>query len=230
VTVSFELRDKVALIVMDDGKANALSFAMMDEVDAAVARAEREAQAVVLAGRKGRFSAGFDLGEMMSGPDRARAMVSRGADFLLGLYMRPIPLVTACTGHALAGGALLLLTSDVRVAARGAFRIGLNEVQIGLPVPVLAMELARDRLSPAHLTAATLFSEVVDPDRALAAGWVDDLASEEEVVGAAVTQARRLSALPRHAFAKTKEALRERTVAYIKSTLTADLARLTSGS
>jgi enoyl-CoA hydratase len=226
--VTFELRDRVAVVGMDDGKANALGFALMDEVEAALGRAEREAAAVVLTGRKGRFSAGFDLTEMMGGPDRARAVVTRGADFLLRLYALPMPLVIACTGHALAGGALLVLTGDVRVAARGAFRIGLNEVQLGLPVPVLAMELARDRLSPAHLTAATLFADVVDPERAVPAGWVDELASEEGLLDAALAHARRLSALSRDAYAKTKGSLRDRTVRYVRETLAEDLKRLTS--
>src|SRR5277367_4533151 len=159
--VTFELRDQVALVKMDDGKANALGYSLMDEIDAALDRAGREAAAVVLTGRPGRFSAGFDLAEMMNGVDRARALVARGADLLMRLYALPMPLVVACTGHALAGGALLVLTGDVRVATRGAFRIGLNEVQIGMPIPVLAMELARDRLKPEHLTAATLFANVV---------------------------------------------------------------------
>jgi enoyl-CoA hydratase len=224
--VTFELREKIAVVGMDDGKANALSFALMDEVDEAVSRAEREAAAVVLAGRKGRFCAGFDLAEMMGGADKARAMVTRGADFLMRLYALPMPLVIACTGHALAGGALLVLTGDVRVAARGAFRIGLNEVQIGLPVPVLAMELARDRLSPAHLTAATLFADVVDPERAVPTGWVDELASEEGLLDAALAHARRLSALSRDAYAKTKVSLRGRTVRYVRETLADDMKRL----
>jgi enoyl-CoA hydratase len=202
----------------------------MDEVDAALARAEREASAVVLAGRKGRFSAGFDLSEMMGGPDKARAMVTRGADFLLGIYALPIPVVIACTGHALAAGALMVLTGDVRVAARGAFKIGLNEVQLGLPMPVLAMELARDRLSPAHLTAATLFAEIADPERALAAGWVDALASEEGLIDDAVAHARRLAALPREAYGKTKRALRERTLRYVRETLAEDMKRLMPAS
>ncbi len=225
--VTFELRDRVAVVGMDDGKANALGYAMMDALDAALDRAEREAAAVVLTGRKGRFSAGFDLAEMMGGVDKARALVTRGAGGLLRLYTLPMPLVIACTGHALAGGALAVLTGDVRVAARGAFRIGLNEVQIGMPVPVLAMELARDRLDRAHLTAATLFANVVDPEGALRAGWVDELAAEEGLLDAALGHARRLAALPRDAYAKTKVALRERTVQYVRDTLAADMMRLT---
>jgi enoyl-CoA hydratase len=225
--VTFELRDKVAVVGMDDGKANALGYAMMDALDAALDRAEREAAAVVLTGRKGRFSAGFDLAEMMGGVDKARALVTRGADYLMRLYAFPMPLVVACSGHALAGGALTVLTGDVRVSARGAFRIGLNEVQIGMPVPVLAMELARDRLRPDHLTACTLFANVVDPDGALAAGYVDEICDEGALLDVALGHAKRLAKLPRDAYAKTKMTLREKTVRYVKETLEDDMKRLT---
>ena len=225
--VTFELRDKTAVVRMDDGKANALGYALMDDLEAALTRAESEASAVVLTGRKGRFSAGFDLAAMMAGPDQARAVVTRGADLLMRLYALSMPLVVACSGHAIAGGALMVLTGDVRVGVRGAFRVGLNEVQLGMPLPVLAMELSRDRLSPGHLTAATLFADVVDPEAALVAGWFDELADEDGLLETALAHARRLTALPRDAYAKTKMSLRGRTVRYVRDTLAEDMLRLT---
>jgi len=224
--VHYELRDHVAVLRLDDGKANALSYASMDALEAALDRAEKEARAVVLTGRHGRFCAGFDLQEMMAGPDRARALVTRGADLLLRCYMLPLPFVTAGSGHALAGGALLLLTGDYRLTASGAYRIGLNEVQIGLPVPVLAMELARDRLNPSHLTASTLFATVVDPDKALVAGWVDEVADDASVLEKAVVHARRFAELNSNAYAQTKLTMREKTVRYIRETLPLDMERL----
>jgi enoyl-CoA hydratase len=224
--VDYQSQDHIAVLRLDDGKANALSHASMDALEAALARAESEARAVVLTGRAGRFSAGFDLQEMTGGVERARALVMRGADLLLRSYVLPMPMVIACTGHALAAGALLLLTGDYRLAARGPYRIGLNEVQIGLPVPVLAMELARDRLNPMHLTAATLFATIADPEQGLARGWVDELVEDAELLDRAVAQARRLAELPKDAYAKTKLALRERTVRYIRETLASDIERL----
>jgi enoyl-CoA hydratase len=224
--VRYEQQGTIARITMDDGKANALSREMMDAVEQALDRAEREASAVVLAGRPGRFCAGFDLKQMMAGPAEARAIVSRGADFLLRLYAFPRPLVVACTGHALAGGALLVLTGDVRVGAAGAFRIGLNEVQIGIPVPILAMELARDRLRSEHLIAATLFATVSEPETARAIGWLDEVVEDARLLAVAGEHAQRLAGLPREPYAKTKMALRERTIRYIRETLADDMARL----
>ncbi|MSP61065.1 MAG: crotonase/enoyl-CoA hydratase family protein [Myxococcales bacterium] len=225
--VSYQQEGPVAVIAMDDGKANALSFGMMEALEAALARAEKEARAVVLTGRAGRFSAGFDLREMMGGVERVRSMVTRGVGLLLGLYEFPLPLVVACTGHALAGGALALLTGDVRIGVRGAFKIGLNEVQIGLPTPILAMELARDRLVARHLTAATLFGMTVDPETALTWGYLDLLVDDGELRARALGEAERLAALSRDAYGKTKRALREKTIRYVRSTLAEDLDRLT---
>ena len=90
---------------------------------------------------------------------------------------------------------LVVLTGDVRIAAAGPYRIGLNEVAIGLPVPILAMELARDRLQPAALTRATLLAHIHSPEEALAAGYVDSLAPPDQVVARALEEANRLSEL-----------------------------------
>lgn len=224
--VTYESRDNVAILKMDDGKANALSYEMMDSLDESLNRAEKEASAVVLTGRAGKFCAGFDLKLMMAGADQARALVTRGGELLLRLYALPLPLVIAATGHALAGGALMVLTGDVRIATRGAFRIGLNEVQIGMPVPVLAMELARDRLDPRHLVASTLFATVVDPEGGLKAGWVDELADEATLIETALGHAKKLGQLPRDAYSKSKTALREKQIAYIRSMMEVDMKRL----
>lgn len=224
--VTYESRENIAVLRMDDGKANALSYEMMDALDEALTRAEREASAVVLTGRPGKFCAGFDLKLMMAGVDQARALVSRGGELLLRLYALPLPLVIASTGHALAGGALVVLTGDLRLSARGPFRVGLNEVQIGMPVPVLAMELARDRLDPRHLTKSTLFATVVDPEAAIAAGWFDELTDDAALIDTAVERAKQLAQLPRDAYAKTKMSLREQTIDYVRATMEKDMKRL----
>jgi enoyl-CoA hydratase len=223
----YRVDGRIAVVEMDDGKANALSVAMIDAITDALTRAEAEAAAMVLVGRPERFCAGFDLRVMMSGPDHAKALLTRGSELLLRLYGAAIPLVIACTGHALAGGALVVLTGDVRIAAAGAFRIGLNEVSIGLPVPVLAMELARDRLLPTALTRATLLAHVHSPDEALAAGYVDEVVAPDQVVPRAVAEAARLASLGQLPFRATKERLRGRTIAHIRATLADDLRALT---
>lgn len=224
--LTYTLEGNVAVVRMDDGKANALSDAMIDALVGALERAEKEASAMLLVGRPDRFCAGFDLKVMMSSPAAAKALLTRGADLLMKLYAAKIPLVAACTGHALAGGALVLLTADVRIGATGAYRIGLNEVAIGLPVPVLAMELARDRISTNELVNATLLARIYDPTEAVRAGYLDATAEPAAVLERAKEEATRLAGLPRTAFEPTKTRLRGKTIAHIRSTLESDMQSL----
>src|SRR5690606_38722158 len=134
-SVQYELSDDVAVNTFDAGKANALGHAAIDASNAALDRAEIDDNAVVIATRPGRFSAGFDLSVMQGGIDDVRALVRAGAHLCLRISTLPRPVVLACTGHALAAGAILLMSADVRVGAAGEFKIGLNEVAIGMPVP-----------------------------------------------------------------------------------------------
>ena len=224
--LSYTLDQKVAVIRMDDGKANALSVEMIDGLLAALTRAEGEASAVVLTGRPDRFCAGFDLRVMMSGPEQAKALLGRGSELLLRLYGATIPLVIACTGHALAGGALVVLTGDQRFGAQGAFKLGLNEVAIGLPVPVLAMEFARSRLTPAELTHATLLAQIYTPDEAVRAGYLDAVVGAEELLDRAKAEATRLGAMARSAFRATKLRLRGGTIADIRARMDEDMRTL----
>ena len=224
--VSYTLEGTTALIRMDDNKANALSEAMLDGLIVALARAEKEASAIVLTGRAGRFCAGFDMRVMMSGPAAVVALLRRGADMLMAFYGTPLPLVVACSGHALAGGALVVLTGDVRLGAEGAFKIGLNEVAIGMPIPDLAMELARDRLTPAELLRATLHANVYTPADAALAGYLDRVVPEAELLDRAREEAARLGGFSRMAYAATKGRLRGRTIKHIRATLEEDMASL----
>jgi enoyl-CoA hydratase len=222
--VTYTLEDSVALARMDDGKANALSYEMIEALLGALDRAEREAKAMVLVGRPERFCAGFDLRIMMSGLDAATKLLRRGAELLLRLYGTPIPLVIACTGHALAGGALVVLTGDVRLGRAGAFKIGLNEVSIGMVVPVLAMELARPRLAPSELPRATLGAQVYAPDEAARAGYLDEVVPVEQLEARAKAEAARLGAFARRAYAGTKQRLRGAIIEHIRTTLESDMA------
>ncbi len=227
---SYTLEGNIAVVRMDDGKANALSEAMIDGLLDALARAEKEASAMVLVGRPDRFCAGFDLRVMMSSPEAAKALLSRGADLLMKLYGAPLPLVIACTGHAVAGGALVVLTGDVRIGAEGPYRIGLNEVSIGLPVPMLAMELARDRLSPTELTNATLAARIYTPEEAVRAGYLDAVVPADAVLARAKEEATKLAGLARKAYEQTKTRLRGKTIAYVRAGLEQDVKSLMLGT
>ena len=209
----FEVENGVATLHMDDGKANAYGPDMIRALSEGLGRATKEARAVVITGRPGVFCAGFDL-RIIRGDDTdaAAAMRSAGKALLLEAYLHPQPLVMACTGHALAAGALLLLTGDYRIAAAGDFKLGLNETAIGLSLPPFGLELARDRLQPTALTRATVTANIYDPAGALAAGYVDEICPPDDVALTAQKTAERLGELGPEALAATKRRLRQPTV------------------
>jgi enoyl-CoA hydratase len=191
----YELDGTAAVITLDDGKANAISHEMADAINGALDRAEADqARAVVLAGRPGRFCAGFHLPTMQESVGSARDLLRVGGELALRLYLFPAPVVLAVTGHALAMGAILLMASDVRVGAAGDFKLGMNEVGIGMPVPKFATELADDRLSRRHLDAAINLATIYDPSGAVDAGFLDLAVDPATVVDEATTRAQALAA------------------------------------
>jgi enoyl-CoA hydratase len=226
--VRYELTDKVAVITLDDGKVNALSPQVIAALNEHLDRADKEASAVLLCGRPGRFCGGFDLSVMTGGVDGMRELVISGAELLMRLYGFRRPVIAACTGHALAAGALLLLASDRRIGARGNFKIGLNEVLIQIPVPVFGVELARDRLSKRHFTQATSQARIYDPETAIDAGYLDAVEEAHALVPAALEIARQLGTLAHPAFYETKRRERGDTIDRVLRTLQADVARLTT--
>ena len=145
---------------------------------------------------------------------------------MLRLYGFPRPVVVACTGHALAAGAVLLLATDLRIGTSGDFKIGLNEVSIQMTLPIFAMELARARLSKRHFTSATTLARIYDPEGAKDAGFLDATAPAESLYNTALDQARRLAVLPDPAFRNTKDNERGAIIRFIRETLAADMAKL----
>lgn len=227
--VSYELVKETAVLQINDGKANALSHEVVQALDVGLNQAAKEAKAVAIVGKPGMLSAGFDLKVMGSSPQAMRALVTEGAELLLRLYTFPKPVVVACTGHAMAAGALLLLASDARIGIEGTFKIGLNEVSLGMPMPIFAVELATARLTPTFLERATAQSEIFDPESAVRAGFLDSLTDAESLVDNVVAKAGTLANLSAFAFEQTRRTLREERVRHIQETLKEDISGLTIG-
>ncbi|MEM7253356.1 MAG: crotonase/enoyl-CoA hydratase family protein [Pseudomonadota bacterium] len=216
--VDYQLDDGVAVIRMDDGKANAYGLDMIGALTDAIDRAEREATSVVIAGRQGVFCAGFDLNLIRGDDDAARDRMRRnGRDLILRLYLHSQPVVMACTGHALAAGALLLLAADYRVGAEGDFKLGLNESAIGLSLPPFGVELARDRLDGRVLSDALVGARIFDPSGAVDAGYLDCAVSADQVLSTAIGYAREKGAYEQDAVSTTRRRLRHATVARIQA-------------
>lgn len=223
--ITIEHLDGVTIVHFDDGKANALSADAIRAIDAALDHAESDDSigALVLHGRPGKFCAGFDLNVMRGGDIGAIvSLVSDGGELVRRLYGSPIPVVAACTGHALAAGALLLLGCDVRVGADVDCKIGLNEVAIGMVLPDWALTIAQERLSKRHLQRVVANAVVTDSHGAQAAGFLDEVVPERDVLGIAVGHARTLAALNGRAYAGTVLALRGPVLARMAAQITSD--------
>jgi enoyl-CoA hydratase len=225
--VSYELRDGVAVLGMDDGKANALSHDLVDQLVAALDRAESEAKSVLMIGRPGKFCAGFDLRTMMSGVEAARKLVRHGAEMYLKIFELSLPVVMACTGHAVAGGAVLLMTGDTRIGVEGPFQIGLNEISIGMPLPIFVQELAKDRFDPRRRVSATIHGTLYSPGDAVEVGYLDEVVAPDSLLEHAFDRAARLAKLPTEPYAATKRRMRASVVAHVRATLDDDMAQMT---
>jgi enoyl-CoA hydratase len=202
--IGYRLADGVATITMDDGKVNALSPRLLEELNVALDQAQADGAVVVLTGRDGIFSAGFDLAVLRAGGPAAAGMVRSGFELAARLLEFPAPVLAACTGHAVAMGAFLLLSADYRIGVAGPFRITANEVAIGLTMPQAAVELCRARLTPAAFARAVTLAEVYSPQEAAVAGFLDRVVSHPDL-GDAVTEVTGwLSRLDRGAHVATK--------------------------
>ncbi len=228
--ITYELDERVARITLDDGKANGLSFRSLETLQGMLDRAEKEASSVLIVGRPGRFCGGFDLSVMRgSDIDAVRGLVTAGAELFLRMFEFPLPIVTACTGHAVAAGAIILLSTDVRIGVKGDFKIGLSEVSIGMSLPIFAIELARQRLSKRHFQRATTRAELYNPDDAVDAGYLDRAVPGEELLETALAEAKALAEIPQPAFRVTKSSVPRAAVTYIRNTLAEDMGRMTGG-
>ncbi len=212
--VTYANTDGVATLTMDDGKANALAPAMSAGLNAGLDQAEADgARAVVIRGRPGVLCGGFDL-RIIRGDDEAARTLMRDAGYglLQRLYMLPLPLIIACTGHSVAAGGLLLLTGDTRIGVRGDYRIGLNETAIGLSLPIVGLELARDRLEETAATRAVIQAELFDPDDAASVGYLDQAVDADALETAIDAALQSFKALDLTAYAETKRRFRQPTL------------------
>ncbi|MGH2784725.1 MAG: crotonase/enoyl-CoA hydratase family protein [Actinomycetota bacterium] len=226
--VAYALDGSVATITMDDGKRNALSPRMLAEIDAAFDRARDDGAGVILTGRKETFSAGFDLKVLRAGGVEGIDMIIAGFRLAAKILAFPTPVVVACTGHAVAMGAFLLLSGDHRVGTSGDFKIVANEVAIGLTMPHAAVEICRQRLTPASFNRAVILAETFTPEEAVVAGFLDTVVPMDEVLETARTAATRFMQLNAAAHTASKLRARSHALQAIASAIEADDAALRS--
>jgi enoyl-CoA hydratase len=220
--------DNVLCISVDDGRANAFSPSLLLALSQELAEAESDPNigAVVLAGNEKIFFAGFDLDVINSGDVKAiTEMGSAGGALIRQAYGASVPVVAACTGHAVAAGALMLCGCDYRVGVDGPVKIGLNEVAIALTLPRWALLIASERLSKRHLQVSVANSRIVDGPGAVDAGFLDEVTSQDQVVERALEVAQGFAEdLDRKAYASTVRSLRGDLLASMDAAIAADRA------
>ena len=204
VPVTISESGSVAVVNVDDGADNILDVNTVNSLLSAFKTVQDHAGAVVLAGRPGCYSRGLDMATLQSGGEVASDLLHSGTELILRMVEFPRPLVVACTGHALGAAAVSLLSCDVRVGMAGDFEIGMDWVTLGLPVPDLAVELARSRLSPRHMTLACNTARLYSPEEAVEAGFLDFVTTEDAVERACEVAADLAQRLDPRAFEVTR--------------------------
>jgi len=219
--INFSFKDDIAVIEIDDGKANVMNYETSQGIREGLKRAETEAQAVIIQATGNKFSAGFDL-KTVHGPSDARdKMVNNGFELLYDIYNHPLPVVAACNGHALGLGAFILLVADTRIGAQGEYKIGLPETLAGMPFTPLLVSILQAELAKPYLKKAALQSQNCNPKTAIGAGFLDRVVAPEALNESAVNVAQQLMKLSAEYYTINKRLIRENTLRFIRKELDA---------
>ena len=213
------LEDGIIKISLDNGKANAVSLELANEMIEALAKAQKDGKGVLLCGNPGMFSAGFDLKVIAQGLDKAHAMLNAGFLMTEALYKHPQPLVIACEGHAIGMGVFMLLAADYRVGAKGEFAIRLPETAIGMHFTEVLKIIAKNHIAPHHHSRAIVQSRPYSPDAAAEIGMLDETVSPEKVMDVAMERLKELCALPSDKYAENKLYMRADEINAIRESL-----------
>lgn len=219
MSISLEVTDEIACITLDDGKANAINPQWLNRFIETFGEAEQRARAIVIAGREGVFSGGFDLKWMpTASAEEIGGLLDTGGELVCRVFGSQRPVVAACTGHAIAMGMFTLLACDTRIGASGDFKFGANETMNGMNLPVFASEIMKARLDHTRLTQIVVQSYMFGPDEAVGFGVLDQVVAAEQVLPTAMAAAKRLAQLPGGAYGFNKLSVRQAFIDRIRAT------------
>ncbi|MDO8457940.1 MAG: crotonase/enoyl-CoA hydratase family protein [Burkholderiaceae bacterium] len=220
--VTYSLEDGIATLTLNNGKVNAFSHELIADFNRGLDQAEAAGAVVIVTGQPGILSGGYDLKVMMSGPQNAINLVAEGSTLARRMLAHPQPIIVACSGHAVAKGAFVLLSADYRIGVEGPFTIGLNEVKIGMTMHHVGIAIARDRLTPPAFQRSVINAEMFTPQGALAAGFLDQVVAPEHLLSAAAEMAQQLKKLNMTAHKNTKRKLRKQLLDALDAAITLD--------
>lgn len=217
MTVSLEINEDIAVIVIDDGNRNVINHSVLDHLESVWEEAQSRARAILLKGREGSFCAGYDIA-VMTGDDPAASVELglRGGRLAKEIYGSPIPVVGLVQGHAFTIGPVWLAGCDARIGESGPYKFGMTEVALSVPLTGWALEAMRSRLNPGHQVEALLHSKIYDPEGAFEAGFIDHLVARGEGYDLALQLTTELAKLPATSYRETKMALRQSVLELMK--------------
>ena len=199
-------KDNISIITLDDGKANVFCLPMIEDINKCLDKVPSDKGALIITGREGIFSGGFDLKIISSGDMKAiHNMTSSGFRLLSRILSFPRPVIAACTGHAIALGTFLLCCCDFRIGAKGDFMVGANEMRTNMVIPVPILELIRFRVSQRHKYRAILGAEMYSIEKAVDAGLMDQSVEQEKLMETAFLKAEDLASMGHPSYSLTKE-------------------------
>lgn len=224
--INYEIDNGIAVIKMDDGKANAMDSVFFDEFSKSLDHVEtNNAKVLIFAGRPGFFSGGLDL-KLMSTlqPKEISIFYETFALTILRVFSLPIPTIAACTGHAIAGGAMLCFACDRRFIIDGNYKIQINEVLIGVPLPSFMLLIGGSAIPQQWQNETLLHGKAYNPEEIVARNMFDAVVKEgDDVIDYAKSEAEKLLALNLPAYAITKKRMRNSRVEEVKNLLKDEL-------
>ena len=221
--VKYQSEENYAIITINNGKANAISHEVIEGLNSSLDKAEQENKVVILTGKGGVFSGGFDLKVMTKSPKSAIELVTKGSKLSLRMLSYSQPIIVACNGHAIAKGAFLLLSSDYRIGLEGDFKIGLNEVAIGMTMHYAGIAIAKARLSEVYLNRSVNNAEIYSSKDAVKAGFLDVVVPENHLMTTAIKVAEMSAKLNKKAHAETKLKVRQQHLLDLENAIELDL-------
>ena len=196
----------ISIIKLDDGKANAFSYDMLSQVNDLLKQVTRDSGALVITGREGLFSGGFDLKTLATGDmEKITKMVQLGYRLLLELFSFDRPIVAAVSGHSIALGLFVTCSADYRIAIDGKYVCQANEVRNNMDIPTQIMEIIRARVNKKYFYSAVYHSDAYSVQDSIEVGYIDEIVSKDQFMKRVMEKAKELATLPHPFYANTKK-------------------------
>ena len=196
----------ISIIKLDDGKANAFSYDMLSQVNELLKQVPRDSGALVITGREGLFSGGFDLKTLATGDmEKITKMVQLGYRLLLELFSFDRPIIAAVSGHSIALGLFVTCSADYRIAIDGKYVCQANEVRNNMDIPTQIMEIIRARVNKKYFYSAVYHSDAYSVQDSIEVGYIDEVVSEDQFMKRVMEKAKELATLPHPFYANTKK-------------------------